>query len=1047
MRKIAQFSIKRPATIIILMAAIVIIGLMNLAKLPTDLLPEMDLPYAAVITSYTGAGPEEVEDQVTKPIENVVGTVANIDQIVSTSSANSSMVLIAFNFGTNMDAAMANIRDKVSMAEAALPDGADKPRIMKMDINSMPIISLSINGKDLSLAQLQTIAEDKIEPRLSRISGVASVTITGGREREVKVAVDPVKAENYGLTLSQVVSFLSAENYNMSTGSIKYGERKYYARSLQEFESLNDIENVALTTATGNKIPLRDVAEITEDYKEIEQITRTNGSAAVGIHAQKETDANTVEACTAVKEEMEKIKTELGGKVDVKIVMDQSDFINKSINSTAKTLIEGSILAIIIILLFLRNVRSTVIIGIAIPLSIIATFIVLYYNGSTLNTFTLGGLALGVGRMVDDSIVVFENIYRHRRLGLSAKEAAIKGTGEVGGAVLAGTLTLVAVFLPIGLAEGISGILFKPLAFTICVAIACSLLVSVTMVPFMSSRMLTDAAMQRKTSDKSAVGRLVNRMGSWLDNLGERYKVILEWALGRRRTVIFGVTGLMIASLCLVPLIGAEFMPASDSGGISVSLEADKGSVIEDVDKITQVVEERLIQNPVVDVIFTSIGSSGQYSMNVASTNKATISVKLIPKNKRKGVDQVAEEIRKSLYDIPGVKKTVSVSSDSGMSSGSALTVAVKGDDLNTLRQISREVEDIMKKVSGTREVTASMADGNPEVQIRINRQRAMDYGLSPIQISREIKNAINGTVATKYRLQGNEIDVRVTSIDKQNTDMDILKSLKILSAQGSSVSLSELASFELATGPVQISRDDQSRQATVSCDLLNRDLQSVTKDVQAQVGKIQLPVGYTIDYGGQNKEMMESFSSLFLALLLAILLVYVVMVVQYESFFDPFIIMFSIPTAIIGVILGLLVTGRSFSVTAFIGIIMLAGIVVSNAIVYIDYLKKLREEGMERNAAIIEAGRVRLRPILMTALATILAMMPMAIGLGEGGETSAPLATVVIGGLVASTFVTLLLIPVVYSIFDDWGQKLRHKFSPVKKSEDMEYVEIEFEN
>ncbi len=1041
MRKIAQFAINRPATISILIAAIVIIGLMNLSQLPTDLMPKMDLPYAAIITSYTGAGPEEVEDQVTKPIENVVGTVGDVDTITSTSSANSSMVLIAFNYGTNMDTAMANIRDKVSMAEATLPDGAEKPQVMKMDLNSMPVISLSINGKDLSLAQLQTIAEDKIEPRLSRISGVASVTITGGREREVKVAVDPVKAENYGLTLSQVTSFLSAENYNMSTGSITFGERKYYARSLQEFESLNDIENVALTTATGNKVPLKDVAEISEDYKDLDQLTRTNGTAAVGISAQKETDANTVEACTAVKEEMEKIKTELGGKVDVQIVMDQSDFINKSINSTAKTLVEGAILAVLIILLFLRNIRSTVIIGIAIPLSIVATFIVLYYTGSTLNIITLGGLALGIGRMVDDSIVVFENIYRHRSLGLSAKEAAIKGTSEVGGAVLAGTLTLVAVFLPIGLAEGISGVLFKPMAFTICVAIICSLFVALTVVPFMSSRMLTDAAMQKKTSDKRAVGRLINRMGNWLDNLGERYKVLLTWVLGHRRKVILGITGLMILSLCTIPLIGAEFMPTSDSGEISVSLEADKGSVIEDVDKITQVAEEKLLKNPAVDVLFTSIGNSGQISMTASSTNKATISVKLIPKSDREGVDQVAEEIRNSLSDISGVKKTVAVSSSMSMSSGSALSVAVKGDDLDTLRELSKEIESIMKKVPGTREVTSSLADGNPEVQIRINRQRAMDYGLTPIQVSKEIKNAIDGTVATQYRLNGDEINVRVISKDKETSNMDTLTGLKILTAQGNSVALSELATFELEAGPVQINREDQSRQATISCDLLNRDLKSVTKDVQTQVGKIQLPAGYTISYGGQNEQMMKSFSSLFLALLLAILLVYVVMVIQYESFFDPFIIMFSIPTAIIGVVLGLLVTGRSFSVTAFIGIIMLAGIVVSNAIVYIDYLKKLRASGMERNAAIIESGRVRLRPILMTALSTILAMMPMALGLGEGAETQAPLATVVIGGLIASTFITLLLIPVVYSIFDDWLQKLRRRSN---RPADIDEIEME---
>lgn len=1030
-RKIAQFAINRPATIIVLISALIIMGAMSVAQMPTDLLPEMDLPYAAVITSYPGASPEEVEEQVSKPVENMVATVSEIDTLMSQSSANSSTVIIGFNYGTNMDSAMADIRDKVSMAEYYLPDAADKPMVIKIDPNIMPVIAVTIGSDHLSLAQLQSIAEDDIESRLSRLSSVASVTILGGLEREIKIAVDPVKAQNYGISLNQVSSILAAENYNMSSGDIAYGERKYFVRSLQEFESVEDPGEVAITTANGSKIQLKEIAEISEDYKEVEQITRVNEKAAVSLLVQKATDGNTVEACEGVKEEMKKIQDEIGDKVNVEIVMDQSDFINDSIKSTVRTLVEGALLAVLIIFLFMRNLRSTVIVGIAIPLSLFATFIVLFYNGSTLNIITLGGLALGVGRMIDDSIVVFENIYRHRSLGLSAREAALKGTGEVGGAVVASTLTLIAVFLPIGLAGGISGVLFKPMSLTICVAIACSLLVSLTVVPFMSSRMLTDKAMEINNAPKGYMGRQFKRLGDWLDGLGDKYKIWLRWALGHRRKVVISVALLIGLSVGLGPLVGAEFMPEADSGEISITLEADKGSKLEDVDRIARIAEKKLLENPAVDIVYASIGSSG-VTASMSGSNEASFTVQLIPKGKREGVQKVAEELRQALKDISGVKKTVTVSS--GMlgsgDTGGAIEVKVRGDDLDTLRTISDQIEDIVRKVPGTRNVESSLADGNPEVQIRINRQRAMDFGLTPVQVSNEVKAAVDGKVVSKYRFEGDEIDVTVTSTEKETSDMDTLKQLPILTSQGS-IPLSEVVSFELSTGPVQVDREDQIRQGTISCDLLNRDLNSVTQDIKTGIAKLKLPAGYSIDYGGENEQMTEAFSSLLLAMLMAIMLVYVVMVVQYESFRDPFVIMFSLPGAIIGVVLALLATGRSFSVTAFIGLIMLIGIAVANAIVYVDYLKQQLNMGMERTEALLETGRLRLRPILMTALATILAMIPLATGLVEGGETNAPLATVVIGGLLAATFVTLFLVPVVYSILDDWSKKFKKKSAP----------------
>jgi HAE1 family hydrophobic/amphiphilic exporter-1 len=830
------------------------------------------------------------------------------------------------------------------------------------------------------------------------------------------------------------------ENFNMSSGKVTQGTREYYVRNMQEFETIEDIRNVAIVTATGSNLRLGDIATITDGYKEMEQFTRVNHREAVGVHLMKQSDANTVKASEAVRKELAKIQQELNLDLDVDIVYDAAEYINQSIDSTIKMIYEGALLAVLVLFLFLRNMRSTLIIFTAIPLSIIATFILMYFYGTTLNLITMGGLALGVGRIVDDSIVVFENIYRHRSLGLPPMEAAVTGASEVSSAVIAATMTFIAVFLPMVFVEGLASIIFAPMAMTISFAILCSLFVALTVIPLMSSRILTDKSMQRITEGSGRIFNATQKFGGWIDSLGERYKVLIQACLNRRRRVIIIVTLLMVASLAAIPLVGAEFMPATDSGEISVSIETDKGSTLEDTDEVIRQVENRLLDIPEVELVFTSVGSAGTMMMSSGSggTNTSTLYVKLCPKNERqRGVEMVAEDIRQQLAGLAGTKVAVSVmDATSSFGSTSPVVVQISGDDLDVLREISTEVADIVRSTPGTREVTSSITDGNPEMQIRIDRARAAAYGLTPMQVASEIKSAMDGTVATRYKVNGQEVDVKVSYTSEGHSDVDYLTNLTILSPQGAVVKLSQIATFELAQGPVQIIREDQVRKAEVTADLLNRDLNSVMTDIQASIDQMNLPAGYEITFGGENEEMMESFASLAVALLLAIILVYAVMAVQYESFFNPFVIMFSIPTCIIGVVFGLLLTGRSFSITAFIGVIMLVGIAVANAIVYVDYLKRLRERGMERDEAIAEAGRVRLRPILMTAFTTILAMLPMAIGLGEGAELIAPLATVVIGGLLASTLITLVLVPVVYSIFDDWGQKITARFSDKDSTE-----------
>lgn len=1030
--KIVDFAVKRPVTMTILVAVVLIMGFFTFSRMVLDLFPDMKFPMAVVITTYSGAGPEEVESRVTEVLEGAVNTVGGIEAVQSYSSAGTSMVLASFDWGTDMDTAIVDMREKIGLVEMALPDEVEKPMVVKMDINMMPIMQVGITGGDqISLAQLQSIAEDKIQPRLERIPEVASVIITGGLQREVQVDVDPVKLQNYGLTLGQVNQVLQMENFNASSGTVNEGQRQYFVRTLQQFETVDDIREVAILTAAGNIIYLRDIANIVDGYKEDTQLTRVNQGGAVGIHIMKQSDANTVKACDSVRAELAKVQEELDVQLDIQVVTDQSSFIKQSLESTQRTMWEGALLAMVVLFLFLRNFSSTFIVFTAIPLSIVATFILMYFNNNTLNLITLGGLSLGIGRMVDDSIVVFENIYRHRKLGLPPMEAALTGASEVGSAVIAATLTLIAVFLPILFVEGLASVIFKPMAITISFAIFCSLMVALTVVPLMSSRMLTDRAMVER---KIGTGRLavgVHRFGEWIDNLGEGYTKLIKWSLDHRKLVAIGVTALMAAALIISPLIGAEFLPSTDSGEIAISVETDQGSRLENTDQIMSDIESQLHSLPEVATLFSSIGgSANQFTATGTQSDQGAISLKLVPKAERsKSVWDIAEEIRISLSDIAGAKIGVTVSDMTmGMMGGAAVNVQVKGDDLEVLQDLSDQVADVIRNVPGTREVEASLTDGKPEVQIKVDRQRAAALGLTPMQVSTEIRNAMQGAVVTRYKVEGSEVDVRVRYTPQSHQDLEYLQNLTILSASGATVKLSQIATFELAQGPVQITRVDQVREADITANLLNRDLKSVIDDIQAGVKNIELPVGYTVEYTGANEDMMESFSSLAMALLLALILVYAVMAVQYESFFNPFIIMFSIPTAFIGIVLGLVITGRTFNVPAFIGIIMLVGIVVSNAIVLVDYLERLRQRGMERQAAIIEAGRVRLRPILMTAFATVMAMFPLALGLGEGGEMAAPMATVVIGGLLISTLITLFLVPVVYSIFDDWKESARRR-------------------
>ncbi len=1023
--KISEFAVRRPVTITMIVLGILLLGSVSLGKLAIDLYPEMNFPIAAVMANYPGAGPEEVENQVTRPLEDVLGTVNNVETISSTSSSGSSLVLIMFNWGTDIEFATLQMREKVDLIKSRLPDDVGTPTVLKMDPTMMPILQAAVSG-DKDLATLQQLTEDVIKNRLERIEGVASVSVTGGLVNEVEVKVDPVKLDAYGLSVSQVTQTLQGENMNLSSGEIEDGKEKLLVRTVGEFKRIEDFEQIIINGVGGSQVKLKDIADIKFTHQTPTQYTRVNERPSLSINILKQTGSNIVQVADLVNKEIEALQKTLPRGVKIDTIVDQSQFIKQSINGVARNTIVGGVLAVFVLLLFLRNIRSTLIIGLAIPFSVISTFILVYFAGITLNVMSLGGLALGVGMMVDSAIVILENIYRYRQKGYGYIEAAIQGSSEVGSAVMASTLTTVAVFLPIVFVEGLASELFKQLALTVSFSLLASLFVALTLIPMLSSKIL-----KVENQDQfSAEGETVQRAGfvqRALNALDEKYRVLLAWSLKHRKTVVFTVTLALVGSFALVPFVGTEFIPKVDTGEISIQVELPKGSVLSDTARITTEVENIIKEVPEVQTVFTSIGSTGQNLGGSQGNELSQMIVKVGGKKERKrSTDLIIEEMRTKLKPITGAKISLS-QNEAQMGGGSPIDIAIKGNDLETLKLLADQVADEVEGVQGTREVKSSLEESRPEIQLVVDRQRAGQLGLTASQVAMSVRTAISGTTTSTYRLAGKEYDIRVKMGDG-NPNLMELERLTIAAPNGSRVPLREVAQLSKVNGPTAIKRENQARVVNVTADVTGRDLGTVTTEIQQVLKKVNLPNGYMIEYGGQNKEMMESFASLGLALLLSIVLVYMVMASQFESLMHPFVIMFSLPTTFIGIVAGLAVTGRSLSVPAFIGVIMLAGIVVNNAIVLVDYINTLRREGLAREDAIVKAGPTRLRPILMTTLTTVLGLIPLTLGLGEGAESQAPMATVVVSGLTMSTLFTLVFVPVIYTIMDDAGEWVKRK-------------------
>ncbi|MDD4767733.1 MAG: efflux RND transporter permease subunit [Desulfotomaculaceae bacterium] len=1030
--KLADFSVERPVAISMLILMIVFVGLYSLPNLGVALMPTMSMPMAIISTSYQGAAPAEVEKVLTKPIESAVSSISGVKEISSTSTSGNSMVMVQFNYGVKVDDKVNDLRDKIDSVRNSLPDEAGSPTIMKLDPNSQAIMTYSLAGA--SLTKMKEVAENTIQPALERIEGVSSVSISGGKEREIQIRLDQTKMDAYGLTVQQVSNAISSDDITGTAGSLVKGSYEISIRVMNEFDSLNVIKNVRISVpgSSGKYIPLSEIADVKDSFKENSTLTYVDGEESLSLSVMKTSDGNTVQVAEDVREAVASLSKSLPAGVQMNTVSDTSTTINDTIKSVEEHGALGGLLAVIILFLFLRSARSTAVVAITLPVALIGTFSAMYFSDITINMLSLGGLMLGLGSLVDFAIVVLESIYRKRQEGFDIISAAKVGTSEVGTAVMASAASQIVVFLPVVFVSGIASMIFKPLALTVAFSHACALFAALTLVPMMASRMLKTVPAPEEFEYKKGTKNPVNIFGYGLQKITAAYKNILIWALGHRKKVVVGAVLLFCASLGCIPLIGMEFMSSMDERGVNITIEMPTGTKLETTyEKAVEV--DALAQRALEDGIkkdYITAGGGGRSFLGTSDSNTANIEYKLkSTKEYTLTADEAAEKVRQAVSDVAGATITVAVESGAMGMSSSAVDVIIRGNDLDILTELGNEAVDITKGISGTRNVASSLSS-NTQMQVVVDREKAANYGLSVSQVLSVIKTAFGGSTVGSLHTGDNTVDITLKYSNEFTQTESSLTSLLLVSSSGTKVPVGDVASIAIKSSPKEISRSNQNREVEITADVSGIASGSVNEEVQGALAKMSLPQGYTIDYSGESQNMNESFSSLGTALLLAIVLVFMVMAAQFESLFQPFIIMFSLPPTFIGAVIGLGLTGTRLSVMSLIGAIMLVGIVLNNAIVLVDYINTLRKRGIERDEAIKQAGPIRLRPILMTTLCTVLALMPMALGSGSGNEMMKPMAIVIAFGLSFSTLITLVLVPVVYASFDDLGKRLKTRFT-----------------
>jgi HAE1 family hydrophobic/amphiphilic exporter-1 len=1026
-------------------AVITLLGALSLSRLPVDLMPEFEQPTLTVRVSYPGVGPLEMEELVTRPLEQAVSAVPGLVRVQSSSSEGNSQVQLNFEWGADLSEAADEVRTRVDRLRGRLPEEAAAPTVFKFDSNSQPIMQIGIEG-DYDPVTLREVAQNDLAPRFERVDGVAAVTVNGGVRRQIHVELSKEKITALNLSVNQVVQTLRSENQNTPLGEIYQGDATFLLRSQGQFQSIEDIRNLVVLTRQGVPVYLRDIAEVLDTTEERRSIMRINGKPGVQVQVQKQSGKNTVAVANAVRAEVERVNREVPG-IRMIVTQDTSTYIQNAIHNVQEHALIGGVLVILIIFVFLRDFRSTLIVSTSIPVSVIGTFALLYFGGFTLNTMTFGGLALGIGMIVDAAIVVLENTHRHLHMGKDKMTAAIEGSEEVWSAILASTLTHIAVFIPLLFLSGTASIMFTQLSFVVMFSLLMSLFVAVTIVPVLCSRWL-------KTPDEEAaetgiMARLYRASERSLEAMDEQYRQLIHLALGHRPTVILTSAALVVLAVLLYPRVGVELLPQADEGEVNVQAELAVGTRFERTEEALLRLEDMIRQAvPEAVTLITSGGSGGGGGNNYnggGQTHRGQVRIMLKPRGERvRTNEEIAIDLRRQLQGIPGVvaranptggnnqlQRLLSGGGNNNQNSG-RLSLEIRGHDLDDARRLAQDARLLLEDIPGIADVSVGREEGRPEIAVRVDRPKAAMLGMTVTSVANTIQTNVAGTTAAQFRERGNEYPVVVRLREADRRQIADVGDVLLSTPSGQVVPAKNVMAVSREAGPVQIQRKNMERITNVNAEI-EVPLSEAVKAVESRLGEIRVPPDFSVGFGSEVEEQARSFRQLQMVLILAVLLVYAVMASQYESLRDPFIIMFSVPVAAIGVVLSLMWTKTPFSMQAYIGIIMLAGIVVSNAILLVDYINTLRRrDKMPLREAVELGGRTRLRPILMTSIATVLGLVPMAIGIGEGGELQAPLARVVVGGLITSTMVTLVLVPAVYTVFEEgwsglWKRGAKH--------------------
>ncbi len=1021
---LSHFSIHRPVTVLMLCLVAILLGGVAFFNIPVDLMPETVYPTISVRAEYEGVAPEEMETLVVRPLEEAFSAAPGVKTINSSVYEGQTFVRVGFDYDVNIDEAANELRSRLDRRRSYLPEDMQPPTMYKYDSSQFPIMYLTVSANDMDPKELRRYVEKQLQPRLERVPGVAAFTVRGGLRREIHVDLDLKKLRALELSIPAVVNILRQENMNHPVGAVDEGRFEILLRTRGEFRNLEEIRNVVVTTRNGIPVHIRDIAAVEDSHEDYDYMISIDGKPGVRMYVYKQAGANTVDVSAALWQEVDAIHKRLSN-IRIEKTSDTADFIVASIRNVQRATLQGAALAVLVLFFFLRSLSSTLIIGVAIPVSVITTFALMYFNGFTLNTISFGGLALGVGMLVDNAIVVLENIYRHREDGRSNYEAALAGSSEVAMAITASTLTTIAVFVPVLFIGGIAAQVFKQLAYVVSFSLLCSLLVALTVVPGLASKLVN------RKKPTGFIGKLNFLVAGWQQSLMDGYGRTLVWALSNKSLVVGSAALLFAMALILVPYLGIELQPEVDEGGIRISVELEPGTRVEVTDELMQELWQRAKEAiPEIESVMVTSGGSSRGSGSGAHIGEFRIH--LVPKGDReRTAGEVAVELRQLLQIHPGMLLKTRVSGTMfrrrSNSEDDRLTVQIRGHNIETSMQLAETIREIMQGIPGIAEPTISQRPGMPEMLVEVDRVRAANMGLNVSDVAMTLETAIGGTRSSMYRKEGDEFNILVRLREQDRLTINTVGQIPLTTPLGRSIPAESVIDLRRQEGPSYISRMDQERMLTVSGALENRDLGSVVNDLEKQMAGLALPEGFSLHFGGEYEEQQETFRSLFFATILALVLVYMVMAAQFESLRDPFLILFSVPLAAIGVVLMLLLTDTNFSQQAFLGIIVLLGIVVNNAIVLVDYTNLLRREqklGLQR--AVVTAGKRRLRPILMTSITTVLGLAPMAMGIGEGAELQAPMARVVIGGLLTSTLITLVFLPVIYTILEEFAMR-RH--------------------